>query len=79
MTSMGRSGDRTNPWYAALEQSAETCSGLLRILWRYCGEHGDNEGAIETLRRILRERDAAEAYLRENNLLTTVFPERDAT
>lgn len=30
---------------------------LLEILIRVCGERGDNEGAIETLERIIRERD----------------------
>ena len=29
---------------------------LVSILSRYCGERGDNEGAIETLDRIVRER-----------------------
>lgn len=32
-------------------------SGLVSILQRYCGERGDNEGATETLERIIRERD----------------------
>lgn len=30
---------------------------LLAILQRYCGERGDNEGAIETLERIVSERE----------------------
>lgn len=31
---------------------------LCEILSGYCGERGDTEGAIETLERIIRERDA---------------------
>lgn len=31
---------------------------LIGILQNHCGERGDNEGAVETLNRIIRERDA---------------------
>lgn len=31
-------------------------SQLIDILQRYCGERGDNEAAVETLERIIRER-----------------------
>lgn len=30
---------------------------LVNILQNHCGEHGQNEGAVETLERIIRERD----------------------
>jgi hypothetical protein len=30
---------------------------LVSILQRHCGERGDNEGAVETLERLVRERD----------------------
>lgn len=30
---------------------------LLAILIKHCGERGDNEGAVETLERIVRERN----------------------
>ncbi len=30
---------------------------LVDILSRYCGERGDNEGAVETLDRIVEERN----------------------
>ena len=30
---------------------------LVTILSRHCGERGDNEGAVYTLERIIRERD----------------------
>lgn len=30
---------------------------LVAILIKYCGERGDNEGAVETLERIIGERD----------------------
>ena len=30
---------------------------LISILENHCGEHGDNEGAVETLNRIIKERD----------------------
>lgn len=32
---------------------------LTAVLSRYCGERGDNEGAVETLERLIAERDAA--------------------
>lgn len=32
-------------------------SQLVSILSLYCGERGDNEGAIETLERLIKERD----------------------
>lgn len=32
---------------------------LLEILQSHCGERGEAEGAVETLERIIRERDAA--------------------
>lgn len=34
-------------------------SELLAILIKHCGERGDNEGAAETLKRIIKERDGA--------------------
>lgn len=30
---------------------------LVNILQNHCGEHGQSEGAVETLERIIRERD----------------------
>lgn len=36
---------------------ANTEDRLVQILQRYCGERGDSEGAVETLERIIRERD----------------------
>lgn len=30
---------------------------LIAVLIKYCGERGDNEGAVETLDRIIRERE----------------------
>lgn len=30
---------------------------IITILGRYCGERGDSEGAVETLERIIQERD----------------------
>jgi hypothetical protein len=37
---------------------------LVRILQNHCGETDDNEGAVDTLRRIIAERDR-ERYARE--------------
>lgn len=31
------------------------CDELVAILSEHCGEHGDNEGAVETLNRIIKE------------------------
>lgn len=33
-------------------------SELIGILSNYCGERGDSEGAVETLTRIIHERDS---------------------
>lgn len=35
-----------------------TVRALYKILFQHCGERGDNEGAVETLERIIRERDS---------------------
>jgi hypothetical protein len=37
-----------------------TADSLVRILMRHAGERGDNEGAVETLCRIINERNRAE-------------------
>jgi hypothetical protein len=37
---------------------------LVAILSHYCGERGDNEGAVETLNRIISERNLALEKLR---------------
>lgn len=31
---------------------------LVEILGKYCGERGETEGAVETLKRLIRERDS---------------------
>lgn len=36
-----------------------TMQGILNILQKHCGERSDNEGATETLQRIIRERDSS--------------------
>lgn len=51
---------------------------LIRILQNHCGERGDNEGACETLNRIIRERDSAkkeadEHIQKERNDLYDIF------
>lgn len=37
--------------------AAKLYAELQTILMRHCGERGDNEGVIETLDRIVKERD----------------------
>lgn len=37
---------------------------LVAILQNHCGERGDNEGAVETLERIIKERDKALSLLK---------------
>jgi hypothetical protein len=39
-------------------KDAKLLSDLLGVLSEHCGERGDNEGAVETLRRVIAERDA---------------------
>lgn len=41
----------------ARHKAASTGDILIHILSRHCGERGDNEGAVETLERIIRERE----------------------
>lgn len=36
---------------------------MCALLMRHCGEKGDNEGAYETLERIIKERDRLEAMI----------------
>jgi len=49
----------------AFEQGGpELLADLLNILSEHCGERGDNEGAAETVKRLIRERDEAVALLR---------------
>jgi len=38
---------------------------LVQVLQRHCGARGDSEGAVQTLERIIRERDAAERKFSE--------------
>ncbi len=51
-----------DPWTAALAATHETCTAILQTLWDHCGERGNNEGAVETLNRIIRERDTRVYY-----------------
>lgn len=52
-----------------MEQNQRTCAGerlanaLCSLLAKHAGERGDNEGAVETLERVLKERAAAKAEL----------------
>lgn len=39
--------------------SPEATVQLVHVLQEHCGERGDNEGAVETLRRIIKEREEA--------------------
>jgi len=36
------------------QEDAELCSKLVKILSNHCGEEGDNEGAVETLERLIK-------------------------
>lgn len=45
-------------WFAELKRDAALGKQLVGILINHCGERGDSEGAVETLNRIIRERDA---------------------
>jgi hypothetical protein len=39
------------------EQNRLTYLELIDVLSHHCGERGESEGAVETLERIIRERD----------------------
>jgi len=59
MTKSRRKAKQEREWkrLTKFQQSLEY--QLCEILQQHCGERGDNEGAVETLDRILRERDRA--------------------
>ncbi len=48
----GRSEEKTNSLSVITLENE-----LIAILGKYCGERGDSEGAVETLERIVRERE----------------------
>ena len=39
------------------KEDEKTYNELISVLGQHCGQRGDNEGAVETLKRIIRERD----------------------
>ena len=41
------------------EEDGNLCRQLVKILMNYCGETGENEGAVETLERILSDHKLA--------------------
>ncbi len=47
-------------------QQIKMIENVFSLLANHCGERGDNEGAVETLARIIRERDEAREVLSEN-------------
>lgn len=51
----------THPTPSHLEQE------LISILFNHCGQRGQTEGAADTLRRIIRERDSALTLLRQRD------------
>lgn len=50
------------------ERDRKLLRDLIFILQQHCGERGDSEGAVETLERIIRERDRAHAH--DSSVLT---------
>lgn len=44
-------------WVKELRADSKLLGELLSILQNHAGERGDSEGAVETLTRIIRERD----------------------
>lgn len=44
-------------WVKEQEAEAKLGRELVAILQRHCGERGHSEGAVETLERIIQERD----------------------
>ena len=40
-----------------MKWNADTFNELMNILRQHCGETNDNEGAVDTLKRLLREHD----------------------
>lgn len=43
--------------FREFRHATELENQLIAVLIRYCGERGDNEGAVETLERIILERE----------------------
>lgn len=44
---------------SVVRKNEELLEQLISILGNYCGERGENEGAVDTLKRIIKERDLA--------------------
>lgn len=44
-----------------------TYDALIALLTNHCGQRGQSEGAADTLRRIIRERDSALTLLRQRD------------
>lgn len=65
-------------WFAELKRDAALGKQLVAILLNHCGEHGETEGAVETLNRIIRERDR---YVHGGTWVPVSerLPERNAT
>ncbi len=47
------------------EADIATVERVFHTLAQHCGERGDNEGAVATLERIIRERDSASVQLKD--------------
>lgn len=50
------------PQFCHMDLAPEGLQGIIDILQQHCGERGDNEGAVETLQRIVRERKELEEF-----------------
>jgi hypothetical protein len=50
-------------YIARLEGDRQLLNQLTAVLMRHCGERGESEGAVETLERIIRERDEARPHV----------------
>lgn len=48
-----------------LAGDSELCAKLCQVLGNHCGERGQSEGAVETLERLIKERDYAREHAAE--------------
>ncbi len=52
----------SHEWLTELQEKADLHDQLIKILIQHCGEDGDNEGAVDTLKRIIEKAEKWDKY-----------------
>ena len=62
-----------------VQKDLDLLNQLISILQNHCGERGDNEGAVETLNRIIKERDERLDKKKVRDVISTIIKEPDSS